>query len=254
MASLSDLNWYLSGGGSNTDPDASLGGAKGAQIGSQVISGTLAGVSIDRSEGNAEGNGTLTYIQGDGTLTWAAYGDAAGSPVDVSVDGEHILFSGTTGYLVITVTNSLLPGANDSASISVTQPRNSLFDDITKDESFAGDTEYRCFYVWNDHASDALIECAAYVASQPNGNDSVEIGLDPGGVNDGTTPAVTVADESTAPSGVTFSSPSDSGTALSIGDLPAGQGIAIWVKRTVPNRTLTSTQSDKLQIAIEVRY
>lgn len=254
MASLADLNWYLSGGSSNTDPDASLGGAKGGQIGDQTISGTMAGVSIDRSEGNAEGGGTLTYIQGDDTLTWAASGDSAGTPVDVSADGEYVLFSDTAGYLVVTVTNSLLPGSNDSQTITIAQPRNGLFDDISKDESFDGGTEYRCFYVWNDHATDSLIECAAYIASQPAGNDSIEIGLDGGGVNDGTTAAVTVADESTAPSGVTFSAPSDSSGAISIGDIPAGEGIAIWVKRTVPSRTLTSSPNDTLQIAIEVRY
>ena len=254
MATLSDLNWYLSGGAANTDPAASLGGAKGGQIGAQTVSGSMAGVSVDRSEGNPEGGGTLTYLQGDGTLAWAAAGDTAGTAGDVSADGEYVLFSGTAGYLVVTVTNTLLPGANDSQTISITQPRNALFDDISKDESFDGDTEYRCFYVWNDHASDSLIECAAYIANQPAGADSIEIGLDSGGVNDGSTAAVTVANESTAPSGVTFSAPSDSAGAITIGDIPAGQGIAVWVKRTVPTRTLTSTPNDTMKIAIEVRY
>jgi hypothetical protein len=254
MATLADLNWYLSGGLSNTSPDSSLGGSKGALIGSQTVSGSMAGVTVDRSEGNAAGVGALTFDATNTALSWAAAGDAAGESVDVSAGGEFVLFSGGEGYLVVTVSPASLPGANDSQAVTVTQNRNNLFDDITKDESFDGDTEYRCFYVWNDHASDPLVDCAAYIASQPGGADSVEIGLDPAGVNDGSSAAVTVANESSAPAGVTFSAPADSASALSIGDIPAGQGIAIWVKRTVPARTLAGHANDTMKIAVEVRY
>ena len=252
MATLADLSWYLSGGSANADPDLALGGAKGAQIGAQTVTGSMLGVSIDRSEGNATGGGSLTYSLDNSTLQWATAGQSAGDAVDVTANGEYVLFSGTSGYLVVTVTASLLPASNDAQVITIAQPRNNLFDDITKDESFDGDTEYRCFYVWNDHATDALIECATYIATQPVGSDSIEIGLDGGGV--GTTDAVTVSDESTAPAGVTFSTPANSAGAIAIGDIPAGEGFALWVKRNVPSRTLTGSQNDTLQIAIEVRY
>jgi len=252
MATLADLNWYLSGGAANTDPDLSLGGAKGAQIGAQTVTGSMPGVSIDRSEGNSTGAGALTYSDDNETLEWECAGQTPGDAVDVTADGEYVLFSGASGYLVVTITASLLPTSNDAQTITIAQPRNNLFDDINKDESFDGDTEYRCFYVWNDHATDGLIECATYIAAQPTGNDTIEIGLDDGGV--GTTDAVTVADESTAPSNVTFSTPADSAGGIAIGDIPAGEGIALWVKRIVPTRTLTGAQNDTLQIAIEVRY
>lgn len=43
----------------------------------------------------------------------------------------------------------------------------------------------------------------------------------------------TVANESTAPGSVTFSTAAGEGNALTIGDIPAGQHKAIWVKRIV---------------------
>lgn len=59
---------------------------------------------------------------------------------------------------------------------------------------------------------------------------SIEIGLGSSAVN-GT--EQTVANESTAPTGVTFSAPSSQGTALSIGNIPPGEHKAVWVKRIV---------------------
>lgn len=43
----------------------------------------------------------------------------------------------------------------------------------------------------------------------------------------------TVADENTAPTGVTFSAPSTEGASLAIGDIPAGQHKAFWIKRII---------------------
>ena len=43
----------------------------------------------------------------------------------------------------------------------------------------------------------------------------------------------TVADESTAPSGVSFSQPTTFAGGLSIGDIPTGQHKAVWVRRVV---------------------
>ena len=43
----------------------------------------------------------------------------------------------------------------------------------------------------------------------------------------------TVANESTAPSGVTFSQPTTKGTGIALGTIPAGQHRAVWVRRTV---------------------
>ena len=68
------------------------------------------------------------------------------------------------------------------------------------------------------------------VTNTPSTDTSIEIALGSSAVN-GT--EQTIANENTAPTGVTFSTPSSLGTALSIGDIPAGQHKAVWIKRIV---------------------
>lgn len=126
--------------------------------------------------------------------------------------------------------NASLGGAISSTEITDASLHN-LFDIVGSAESAAGDTEYRCFYVKNNHGSLTLQSAVIWVSADSTGGDTdIAIALGGEGVN-GT--AETVANESTAPSGESFSTPTSEGAALSIGDIPAGQHQAIWVRRTV---------------------
>jgi len=135
------------------------------------------------------------------------------------------------------------PNASLGGAISGTEITdnvdNNLFDDVSGAESQAGDTEYRCFYVKNTHTSITLQNAVVWINIETPAGDSLDIGLDPAGVGDGSTTGVatTIADESTAPTGVTFSHPITKATGLSIGNLGPGQCQAIWVKRNVPAGT-----------------
>jgi hypothetical protein len=115
---------------------------------------------------------------------------------------------------------------------------NNLFDDVSGDENAASDVEYRCFFVHNDHATITWIAPTVWINSEVAGGASVAIGLDPAGVTakgSGTAQAATVANESTAPGGVTFSAPTTKGAGLVIANIPAGSVAAIWVRRTAAN-------------------
>jgi hypothetical protein len=106
-----------------------------------------------------------------------------------------------------------------------------IWDVVSSAESSAGDTEYRCIYVKNTHGSLTLQSAKVWIQTQtPSADTSVEIGLGTSAVN-GT--EQTVANENTAPSGVTFSTAANEGAALSIGNIPNGQHKAIWIKRIV---------------------
>jgi hypothetical protein len=135
------------------------------------------------------------------------------------------------------------PAASTGGAISTTQisdgGTHNLFDLISSAEAAAGDTEYRCFYVKNNHGSLTLQNSKIYISTDSTGADTdIEIAIDGAGVN-GT--AETVANESTAPSGESFSTPTSVGSALSIGNIPAGQHIGIWVKRTVSSSASAAT-------------
>lgn len=126
--------------------------------------------------------------------------------------------------------NASLGGAKSSTEITNASLHN-LFDQVASAEASAGDTEYRCFYVHNNHGTLTWQSVKVWIQTNtPSGDTTVEIALAGEGVN-GT--AETVANESTAPVGETFSAPANEGAGLSIGNIPAGQHMAIWVKRIV---------------------
>ena len=124
--------------------------------------------------------------------------------------------------------------ANLGGAISATPVSGALhglFDYVSGVEAAAGDTEYRCIYVRNSHASLTLYGAKVWIdTNSPSPDTAVQIGLGTSAIN-GT--EQTVADESTAPVGVSFSAAANEGAALVIGDIPAGQHKAVWIKRTV---------------------
>ncbi len=252
------LELRLSGGAANTDPDASLGGIMSSTV---LVSKTgtgisnVTGVTVDDAAGSADGAGTLAYTASTTALTWTPYGGTVGAAIDVSAGGKFAI-PGSAGYLFVTVDENALPVANASDTITVAQPANNLFDDISKLESYNGDTEYRCVYVLNTHPTDPFIGVKVYIATQPPGADELDIGLGAAAIGDGFTTGVeaTVANENTAPAGVTFSRPATLGAALSIGVLNAGQCKPLWWKRTVPAGTYTSTPSDVAELVLNAGY
>ncbi len=159
----------------------------------------------------------------------------------VSTDIQYRL-SGGSGN---TDVNASLGGAKSSTSVST--GLHNLFDIVSSAESSAGDTEYRCVYVHNNHGSLTMQSSKIWIATNtPSTDTSVEIALGSSAVN-GT--EQTVANENTAPTGVTFSAPASEGAALSIGDIPAGQHKAVWIKRIV-NAGAAAYNSDGATITV----
>lgn len=126
------------------------------------------------------------------------------------------------------------PNASLGGVISTTEMGtgvHNLFDQVSSAESSAGDTEYRCFYVKNTHATLTMQVAVAWIESNtPSTGTAVRIALGTSAVN---ATEQTIGSESTEPTGVTWSSAATEGAALSIGDIPAGQTKAIWVERVV---------------------
>jgi hypothetical protein len=115
---------------------------------------------------------------------------------------------------------------------------NNLFDDITGDENAASDVEYRCFFVHNAHATLTLQNPVVWISAEVSGGANAAIGIDTtaaSAIGSASAQALEVANENTAPGGVSFSSPTSKGAGLSLGNLPPGQCRAVWVRRTATN-------------------
>lgn len=123
------------------------------------------------------------------------------------------------------------PAASLGGAKSSTDAASTIFDDVSSAEATAGDIEYRCVYVHNNHGTLTLQGAKVWIQTQtPSADTDVAIGLGSSAVN-GT--EQTVANEGTAPTSVTFSAPSSFAGGISIGDIPAGQHKAVWIRRTV---------------------
>lgn len=126
--------------------------------------------------------------------------------------------------------NASLGGVISSVELSAT-PLHNLFDQVASAEASAGDTEYRCIYVKNTHATLTAQNLKVYVNTEsPSADTDEEIGLGTSVIS-GT--EQTIADEDTGPVGVTFAQANGAGAALAIGDLAPGEWKAIWIKRVV---------------------
>jgi hypothetical protein len=127
--------------------------------------------------------------------------------------------------------NGSLGGARHSNQVT-DNVDNNLFDDVSGAEHTAGDVEYRCIYVRNNHGSLTLTNAVVWIHSDTTGAESdISIAVGTAAVN-GT--EQTVADESTAPTGVSWSDAATSRAAgLSLGNLPFGEHKAVWIRRTI---------------------
>ena len=122
---------------------------------------------------------------------------------------------------------------------------NNLWDDVSSGEASAGDVEYRGFYVKNKHGSLTWENVVAWIDSLTSSADTeFDIALCDEGVN---ATMETIANESTAPSGLSFTRPTSKGAGLSIGNIPAGQYMGIWIKRTVTAGAAAANDSGSIR-------
>lgn len=140
--------------------------------------------------------------------------------------------------------------ANSSANASIGGAKSSndapsnLFDDVDSSESTAGDTEYRCVYIHNNHGSLTLTNPVVWIVSNTTGN-RIAIGVGAAAVNATET---AIANESTAPASVTFSQPTTKGAGLALGSIPAGQHRALWIRRTVAAAAAAAADSYTIRV------
>lgn len=246
------LEVRLSGGASNTTVANSLGGAMSTVSGGRAYGKTasaltnVTGVTVLDAPGSFNGNGTLSFVASGTTATWTPLGGTAGTAVNIGTNGRYAL-KGTNSdasdaYLMVEVVAASLPGTNKTDTVLIADALNKTFDDVAKGESFAGMTDYRCLYVKNAHSTDALLACKIYIGSNTSGVDDIYIGAGTAAIGDGSaSPEQTVANKTTAPSGVTFGQPANASAGYDLGAIGAGQCVAMWIKRVVPSTMVADT-------------
>jgi len=137
---------------------------------------------------------------------------------------------GTTNSVTTTSTGGAM------SNVSVTDATlNNTWDDVATAQSISGVTEYRCFYLYNSHATLTAYSCEMWIDSQTPAGDTIEIAK--GSAAAGGTEQGPLAAETTAPTAVTFTLAPDQESALPLGDIPPLTGRSVWIKRLVPAGT-----------------
>lgn len=237
---LADLQIFYTGGGANTTPSASIGGAiSSGRIYSQSCTafGPLSGVTIVDGLGNGVGEGTMTFSASAKTLTWQPYGGSVGSAVNVAADGLYFIQGANSGGgLAVQVVAASLPTSNVTDKSTVSNQTQKFFIDTTKAESDAGFSKYHCFAIKNTHATEPMVNVTLWVSENTPGSDTWSLALDPLAASNGAVGPTAVANETTSP-GLTFVTPvsrTDS-NALAVGTLTAGQVRFFWIKNLTPS-------------------
>jgi hypothetical protein len=245
MADFDDLRLYGSGaasdGAAQPDPDANLGGYRSAsEIQSLAVLGAMENVTIDRVADGYDPGAAGLESDGAGYLRWSGPGSSPGPWVAVG-DGEtKVLPDGSDSALGVRVTRSGAVPPQGTALIKLLEQYNGALGmpNISDAQRTAGRTIYRCLFLRNVSAVDIQ-----RVVVRPEGENvqvAVETPVD-GAVQ-------TIADETTAPVGLTFYDVSGS---VRVAPLGAGGAVAIWLKR-ITNAGAAATARKVAGVILEV--
>ncbi|MEJ1463306.1 MAG: hypothetical protein RPU15_08525 [Candidatus Sedimenticola sp. (ex Thyasira tokunagai)] len=247
------IEMRYSGGGSNSDPLLSLGGAySSASTQTQSMSGGMSGVALIDAVGNPIGGGTLAYTHNGGadrTLSWSANGEGALTTEIVDTDGRYTLRSDggpLYGGLLVEVTAASLPTSDQNQTIAIGALTANILPDADKNQCYIGKDDYYCFYVHNASAV-SLTDVRLYFEPNASGVDNLRLGFDPAGQG-GTAQAIDTRYD--IPVNVTFGTYDDIDSALVISSFPAGAFQPIWIERQIPARVPATYNSDTASLIV----
>lgn len=245
------LGIFLSGGANNSDPDASLGGAVSTTrvrgLGSRLVTPIPALILEEAYAANGEGTGALT-IDTSGDLAWTPPGGSAGTPVTIAA-GETKIVAGSDSSKAVRVTREAGLAWTGADAPQLVAPMNGWFGmgNVSSAERVAGKTTYRAVILSAVGAGDVLDPSAWFPAvGGAQATYSVAFEAAPGGV------IQTIADEETAPTGLSWSSPTTEGGATVGSDIPTGEYLGMWIRRVFPSSGAVSAR-EEAQLALKFK-
>lgn len=129
---------------------------------------------------------------------------------------------------------------------------NDLFDNVTGDQNAASAVSYRCIFFSNRDASLTIASVVAWLSAETAGGANIAIGMDnlaETALGHASAQAASIATASTAPAGVTFSSPTTKGAGISVGSISPGYCRALWIRRTATNSGALDNDSVTISFA-----
>jgi len=248
---LDALEILLSGGNtsdpaSNTDPAESLGGlvtdtlVRGMRIFYDV---PVQGLIIeDATPENGEGQATLT-INGN-NVTYTPPNGGAGAAVAIAA-GERKLVQGPNPRKAVRIQRVSGLEFVGVATFTLQDALQGVLSmgNVTSADRVAGEVYYRAIFL---HASSAVTSVKCWVTTdgqaawalakeEPDSVDTIQ----------------TIADEETAPSGLSWVNAASEATALDVGNLGSDELMGVWIRRTFP---AAGTVAQKEQVNFHLKF
>lgn len=137
------------------------------------------------------------------------------------------------------------PNASLGGGISNTQVPgtiHNIFDRVTPEEAQAGDTEYRAIDIKNNHLSESAVDTFVWISQETvSPGTTVALAYDATGTQ-------SIANESTPPTGVAFSTPTSKLTGINLGTIAPGATRRLWLRRTVTAGAAVANDSGSLTV------
>lgn len=244
---MRDINFYLSGGDSaNTTQYVNL-----LSLGNYISSTALETLKPHRT--NPIGGIRIRYISpqcgaGLAKLTstignkikFSAPGDQYGEEIKINPHEKNkkIYSNDKKKYIIVDNTVEQFLG-NEIFQILPTVNNAISGSNITTDETTSGIDKYRCIFLKNE-SEETLSGCKLWVYDSTSTAIAIE------------TPSSgqvqSIADETTAPIGLSFSSPEDYGSGVTLSNIAAGGMMGIWIRTSFPPLYDTPDPSKKIEI------
>ena len=116
--------------------------------------------------------------------------------------------------------------------------QNNIFENVTGDENAASTVFYKCIFIHNSHATLTLSSAVLWLSAETAGGGTLALGADTtaaSALGSASAQALTIANRTTAPAGVTFTSPTTKAAGISLGNIAAGNVKAFWLRLTTAN-------------------
>ena len=131
---------------------------------------------------------------------------------------------------------------------------NAVFDAVLKSENIAGTQDYRCLYFQNDYTDASQVYDPTIQILSETSSAIFAVGF----LSDKNVIAASIANENTAPAGITFITPAttDAPIAMIKGAVTAllpGEFVGIWFRRTPVNIGGSGTITGELQFQIQFK-
>jgi len=191
----------------------------------------------------------------------SASGDGVnfGAEVLATASGVYTLYT-TNGGTVAVTTNRLLydPYYNGVEVVKYNYSAYSLLDQATASKLLLGDIEYKCFFLVNTHPTQTITtlklwsdyNCDYLTGSTANDN-YIQMGIITND-RDGTANP-TIANQTTAPVGITFAFHNSELEAAVVSTLLPGECVPIWVKRVIKSGQVPSGLPENITSSLRLK-